>query len=628
MFQNGGNQMTIKFKLFLIAGGIATAMLLSIVSMRWSVSTLNSLTETQALNYQLLSNMLTLRRNEKDFLLRDNIKYLDKFDKNHALMINNINQLNDLLDDNNIEVENYTSLETIMKNYQAKFHQLIDISRQIGLSPKSALRGTLRNSIHKTEDLLNKVINDKLAKNMLMLRRNEKDFIMRKDTKYIGQFNNNLSIFIDNIKSSNIDEAIKSQLLKNSNIYKKDFLQLAVLMEQKGFDSKKGILGEMRSIVHSSEELLEKMSTKIGISIKNTSDSIQTMNLIASLFIATAVVGFTFYVSQTISHSLSNFVETLQGICQTGNLTQRVEETGNDEITQVSFILNKMLADFQEIIKKLHTTSTDLTSYSLQFISIRENTFSSVKQQQLETEHVSTAMIQMTSSALNVAQNTDNTAKAAQQANTITSEGKSIVDTAINSTQSLEKVIHDASTVIQQLGEDSNSIGGILDVIRGIAEQTNLLALNAAIEAARAGEQGRGFAVVADEVRTLAQKTQESIGEIETMISSLQKGSDKAIDAIIKGKDSVTNNVTQISLAGNTLNTIVTELNSINQMSQENANATKEQSMVVEEVNTNVIAIKDIGSQIVSNIEQLKESSNNMSLLSTDMEELVKRYQV
>ncbi len=620
--------MTIKFKLFLIAGGIATAMLLSIVSMRWSVSTLNSLTETQALNYQLLSNMLTLRRNEKDFLLRDNIKYLDKFDKNHALMINNINQLNDLLDDNNIEVENYTSLETIMKNYQAKFHQLIDISRQIGLSPKSALRGTLRNSIHKTEDLLNKVINDKLAKNMLMLRRNEKDFIMRKDTKYIGQFNNNLSIFIDNIKSSNIDEAIKSQLLKNSNIYKKDFLQLAVLMEQKGFDSKKGILGEMRSIVHSSEELLEKMSTKIGISIKNTSDSIQTMNLIASLFIATAVVGFTFYVSQTISHSLSNFVETLQGICQTGNLTQRVEETGNDEITQVSFILNKMLADFQEIIKKLHTTSTDLTSYSLQFISIRENTFSSVKQQQLETEHVSTAMIQMTSSALNVAQNTDNTAKAAQQANTITSEGKSIVDTAINSTQSLEKVIHDASTVIQQLGEDSNSIGGILDVIRGIAEQTNLLALNAAIEAARAGEQGRGFAVVADEVRTLAQKTQESIGEIETMISSLQKGSDKAIDAIIKGKDSVTNNVTQISLAGNTLNTIVTELNSINQMSQENANATKEQSMVVEEVNTNVIAIKDIGSQIVSNIEQLKESSNNMSLLSTDMEELVKRYQV
>ncbi len=623
--------MTIKLKLLLIAGGIAIAMLLSIASMYWSVRTLNSLTETQSLNNQLLSNMLMLRRNEKDFLLRDDLKYLDKFNKNHSLMLQNISKLHNLLNDNSIEIENYNSLETIIKDYQSSFHQLVDISKQIGLDPKSGLRGTLRNSVHKTQDLLKELVDltdYKLAKDMLMLRRNEKDFLMRKNAKYINKFNNNIVIFLDDVNSSDIDDVHKSQLLKDIDNYKKDFLQLTALTEKKGFDSKKGVLGEMRSTIHQSEALLEKIHLIIKDDVKSTSDSIQTINLIASLLIAALIIGFAFFVSQTISRSLSGFIKTLEEICRTGNLTLRVEDKGNDEVSQVGISLNKMLADFQEIIQKLNITSTDLSQYSVQFTSIREKTFDNVERQQIETQQVSTAMTQMSASAMNIADNTTSTAEAAQQANTIANEGRSIVETTIDSTRSLAQVINNASSVIQQLGEDSKSIGSILDVIRGIAEQTNLLALNAAIEAARAGEQGRGFAVVADEVRTLAQKTQESISEIEAMISSLQSGSNKAIEAIAEGKNDVSDNVSQISLAGNTLNTIVTELNSINQMSQKNAAATKQQSVVAEEVNTNVIIIKDLGSHIIDSVEQLKESSNKIGLISVGMEDLVKRFQV
>lgn len=623
--------MTIKLKLSLISAGIAIAMLLSILSMRWSVATLNSLTETQGLNHQILSDMLMLRRNEKDFLLRSDLKYLDKFNNNHSLMLNNISKLHDLLNDNDIHVENYNSLEKIVKNYQSSFHQLVAVSREIGLDPKTGLRGTLRNSVHKTEELLEElkeVIDYQLTKDMLMLRRNEKDFLMRKNSKYIDKFNNNILIFLDDVKNSNLDDVHKSELLKDIDSYKNDFLKLATLTEKKGFDSKKGLLGEMRSTIHQGEELLGKTHVIIEDGLQNTSDLIQKFNLIASIFIAALVVGFTFFVSQTISRSLSKFVKTLQEICHTSNLTLRVEEKGNDEISQVAFNLNKMLTDFQEIIQKLHTTSTDLSQYSLQFTSIREKTFGNVEKQQIETEHVSSAILEMSASSVNIAQNTTQTAVAAQQANTVADEGKSIVETTINSTRSLAQVINNASIVIQQLDEDSKSIGGILDVIRGIAEQTNLLALNAAIEAARAGEQGRGFAVVADEVRTLAQKTQESISEIEDMISSLQSGSNKAIEAITEGKDDVTDNVSQISQAGDTLNTIVTELKSINQMSQENAAATKQQSIVAEEVNTNVDIIKELGSQINNRIEQLKESSSKMSLLSSGMEELIKRFQV
>ncbi|MCW8930950.1 MAG: hypothetical protein OQL19_12005 [Gammaproteobacteria bacterium] len=289
-------------------------MLLSIVSMRWSVSTLNSLTETQAFNHLLLSDMLMLRRNEKDFLLRSDIKYLDKFNKNYDLMMDNINKLSDLLNDNRIDVENYDSLKVIMKTYQTKFHQLVDTSKTIGLNPKSGLRGTLRNSVHKTETLLKEVTDYKLAKDMLMLRRNEKDFLMRKDTRYIDKFNNNFLIFIDDIKNSKVDETLKSQILSNTNAYKKDFLQLTALTEKKGLNSKSGILGDMRKTIHQSEEQIDSIHLKIEDELVATSNSIQRINLIASLVIAFLVVGFTFLIAQSISRSLSGFVKTLQEI--------------------------------------------------------------------------------------------------------------------------------------------------------------------------------------------------------------------------------------------------------------------------------------------------------------------------
>ncbi len=620
--------MTIKFKLLLIAGGISLAMLLSIISMRWSVNTLNSLSETRSLNHQLLSDMLMLRRNEKDFLLRSNLKYLNKFDKNHSIMLTHIEQLHELLNKHKIDINSYNSFATIIKDYQSSFHTLVDISRQIGLDPKSGLRGTLRHSIHETEDELKKVSNYKLSADMLMLRRNEKDFLMRRNPKYIDKFNNNLLIFIGDVKNTSMDETLKSQLLINIKNYKRDFLRLTQLTEKKGLTPEKGLLGVMRNTIHKSEKLLQETQQVIKAKIQSTSDSIQTINLIASLLIAIVVVAFTFFVTQTITRSLSGFIKTLQDICSTGNLTLRVNEKGSDEISLVGSGLNDLLREFQTIIQNLHTTSSNLTQYSAQFSTIREKTLHSVEQQQIGTEQVSTAMTEMSSSAEEIDHNTTKTAETAEQANNVAHEGKNIVDNAIDSTRSLELIINNANTVIEKLGEDSSSIGGILDVIRGIAEQTNLLALNAAIEAARAGEQGRGFAVVADEVRTLAQKTQESISEIESMISKLQNGSHKAIDSISEGKNGVSSNVSQISMAGDSLNTIVTELNSINQMSQENANATRQQSTVAREVNNNIAAIKELGAKIVSSVEQFKESSTNMGLLSVEMNNIVKRFQV
>jgi len=610
----------------MIAGGITLAMIISIVAMRWSIGILQSLSETQALNHQLVANMLMLRRNEKDFLLRSDIKYLDKFNKNYALMQENISQLGDLIEENGIVADNYSSLKTIIKSYQNYFHQLVALSKQIGLDPKSGLRGTLRSSVHQAESVFKEVKNYQLFKDMLMLRRNEKDFLMRKDTKYLDKFNKNYLIFVADINASSLSAEQQTNLLEDVKKYQSDFMQLAKLAEQKGFGPTVGILGEMRETIHKSESILEQLHEVVEKATNNSGAKIRQINLILSLVISAIVITFTILLAQTITRSLLSFVSTLKQICQTGDLSLRVDESGNDEISGVGHTLNEMLATFQEIIQRLHKACDDLGQYSQQFLNIRDDTFDSVKKQQMETEQVLIAMTQMSASAQNIAGNTTCTAEAAEQANIVTREGKVLLDKAIGSTNELVVVINNANQVIQQLGEDSNSIGGILDVIRGIAEQTNLLALNAAIEAARAGEQGRGFAVVADEVRTLAQKTQDSISEIETMIISLQNGSTKAIQAITQGKEGVSNNVEQVSGSGRSLTSIVKELNSINEMSQENASATEKQSIVAEEVNNNVLKIKNLSSQIVDNIELLKQSSDLISGLSSNMEVLIKRF--
>ncbi|MCU7798832.1 MAG: methyl-accepting chemotaxis protein [gamma proteobacterium symbiont of Lucinoma myriamae] len=414
--------MTIKFKLLLISGGIAIAMLLSIASMYWSVNTINSLTKTQNINHQLLSDMLMLRRNEKDFLLRNDLKYLDKYNKNFIIMQENISQLSVLLNSNNITIDNYDSLSTIMNTYQLRFHQLVDLTKQIGMNPKSGQRGRLRASVHKAESIFKEMSNYKLLKDMLMLRRNEKDFLMRKNAKYIDKFTNNFQIFIADINDSDIDDTIKDTLLKHVASYKKDFLKLSVLTEKKGFGPKLGVLGEMRDTIHQSEDLLKQMSSQIEEMIQSTSDSIQTMNLIASLVIALVIISFTLFSAQTIIRSLAGFLETLKEVCHTGNLALRVDVQGKDEISEVGLTLNKMLSEFQEIVQRLQIASADLSEYSQQFMSIRTNTFSNIEKQQLETEQVSIAMTELSTSARNIAQNTTRTAEASKQANTISSQ--------------------------------------------------------------------------------------------------------------------------------------------------------------------------------------------------------------
>jgi methyl-accepting chemotaxis protein len=259
---------------------------------------------------------------------------------------------------------------------------------------------------------------------------------------------------------------------------------------------------------------------------------------------------------------------------------------------------------------------------------VTSQTQQGMSQQRSETEQVATAMNEMAATIQEVARNAAEAANAAQQADTESQTGNRVVGATVESIDALAREVEKAADVIQKLQQDTDGIGKVLEVIRGIAEQTNLLALNAAIEAARAGEQGRGFAVVADEVRTLASHTQESTAEIQQMVERLQGRAAEAVKVMIEGRSRAEASVGQAAKAGSSLDAITNAVARINDMNTQIASAAEEQTTVAEEVNRSIVSISGVASQCSEGCNQTAGASQQLASLAADMQSLVGQFRV
>ena len=311
-----------------------------------------------------------------------------------------------------------------------------------------------------------------------------------------------------------------------------------------------------------------------------------------------------------------------------GDLRTRVDYTSNDEIGHIANAFNRMAERFGETINQVKDSISQLAAAAEETSVVNAQTTSGINQQQMETSQVATAINEMNATVHEVARNAVAAAQAAQEADNSFSEGKKVVGRIIGAIGELATEVEQSSQVIRELEKESENIGSVLDVIKSIAEQTNLLALNAAIEAARAGEQGRGFAVVADEVRTLAGRTQQSTREIEEMINRLQAGANKAVQVMETGKQKSQVGVEQAAAAGEALETINSAVDRINNMNTQIASAAEEQSSVTEEINRNIVNINQVAEQTAVGAKQTAMASDDLANLAEQLKKLVEQFKV
>ncbi|MGQ9831399.1 MAG: methyl-accepting chemotaxis protein [Thermochromatium sp.] len=311
-----------------------------------------------------------------------------------------------------------------------------------------------------------------------------------------------------------------------------------------------------------------------------------------------------------------------------GDLSSVIQVQGNNETAQVLQAVKMLQSRLATVMGHIQEAAAGVASAAAQLAQASNSTHSLMERQHQETDMVATAMNEMSATVAEVARNTAAAADAAHQASHKAREGRMVVRHSVDGIRELAKGVGEAAQTITQLETESANIGKILDVIRGIAGQTNLLALNAAIEAARAGEQGRGFAVVADEVRALAQRTQESTQEIQDMIARLQQGARSAVAMMQRGQEQAEQSVQAANETDQSLDTITQSVEHINDMNDQIATAAEEQSAVVEEMNRNVESIRHLSIQTLQSTDGVVSATSHLEDLAGKLMGLVHQYKI
>jgi methyl-accepting chemotaxis protein len=410
------------------------------------------------------------------------------------------------------------------------------------------------------------------------------------------------------------------------NEYPMTIEDIAIMMEQgNGKMYMDLIRGELKDIVAAEEVLIVVRGEEqvVASQLAKTASIIGTLiALIVGIVITRLII---IGIVKPIVHTILILKDIANG---QGDLTKRLAVNSTDEIGQLSGHFNNFMSKLQSVITDVVRSANQLSVSAEQMSQVSAESNKGISQQNNETIQVATAITEMSSTIEEVARNTENATHAAINADHEAQSGSRFVDETMDSIKALAAEIDSSSEVLDTLKSHSEGIGTVLDVIKGIADQTNLLALNAAIEAARAGEQGRGFAVVADEVRTLAKRTQDSTSEIERIISDLQSGADQAVSVMQSSKAKSNTTVEKGQQTSEVLLSVITAINTVLDMNTQIGTAAQEQSAVTQEVSGNITNIQTISEKTALGADLANRASQEVANLSSELQRLVSQFKV
>lgn len=536
--------------------------------------------------------LLNLRRNEKDFLLRSNDKYLNKFDANVDKFIDTEKELANILKSN--ELPSSQQFKQDLLAYQRGFQNLVSAYQRYGLDSKSGLLAGYEQALLEAKQRSD-------HQQLLALVRFD-------SAVKAGLFNSDL-----------LEGQYAPELIKTGK-------QLAAQKQVVGVAYDKGLLGETRALSHAVEEQFETFSTALSSAAAQRDEQMSTIKQVITALILVVIFALIWQISRSINTRVNSLLGTIRSISETNNMGLRSDLKGQDELFDISHHLNDLLDKLEHLISSTQEKSAQLTASTDNMHRELEGVMEQFHTQTDHTASMATAVQQMVATIGEISESTSVAVEGVHQAANNAEQGRGVVEATVTNIGQLTTILSNSQQSIGSLNQHVDKIGGAVNIIQEIAEQTNLLALNAAIEAARAGEQGRGFAVVADEVRALASRTHQSTEEITRVVADIQTQMSTVVADIDQCNDQGQQTLNASEKLDSSLQQIITDMHSIQGNSERIASAIEEQGIVMNQVSGSITELNAISENNMQSAQECLHEVNSVSAQAHDMDEAVAQF--